>query len=110
MDASTVATILGAVGFSGIAAATINFFANRKRGGADATKIITDAAASIVTSLRERVDELERREDERDDWEEEIREASVAHAQWDMDRIAELARFAPQLKIKPPPPMLPRKK
>ena len=31
MDASTVATILGAVGFSGIAAATINFFANRKR-------------------------------------------------------------------------------
>lgn len=67
VDATTVATILGSIGFSGMTVAIINFYANRKKVGADATKIITEAAASVVSSLRGQVDDLRAREDERDE-------------------------------------------
>ena len=100
METSTVVAILGSVASSSILAALINFYANRKKVGADATKIITDAAASVVSTLKAQVDELERRDDERD--EEMKRHTEVINAQ--ADYIQELRTHIANGKPPPPPP------
>lgn len=110
MDAAAFGTVLTAVAGSGIIAALINFFANRKRVGADATKIITDAATSVVSSLRTRVEELEEREKERDSMIDEWRDLLQTHAPWDLAAVSALNKFAPQTHLAPPPPLYPRKR
>lgn len=120
LHAETVATLLAAVGFSGIVAALINAISNRKKTGADATKVITDAALGVVTQLQERIKELlaeqsnlktqvndlEEREDQRDAREHAARRALLKHHEWDL----RLARFINEnhpdhADLLPPPPL-----
>ena len=58
--------ILIALIMGGALAAVINGFFNKKQLGASATKLITDAAASVTGSMKTRLDELEAAEEERE--------------------------------------------
>lgn len=82
--------ILAALGAGGILTAAVNGYLNRRKLGAEATKIITDAAASTVKDVREdnarlrlRVEHLEQLEDawesERQAW----RDVLMLHAAFD---------------------------
>src|SRR5688500_14739195 len=102
IDAQTVSAVVGAVGLSTIVAADINAVPNRKKTGADATKVITDAALGIVTQLQARikdllveVNDLKAREDERDRREDEQQKALMKHHQWDLHLVGVINESLP---------------
>lgn len=119
--------ILGAGGLGAIATAVITGLFSKKRLGAEATEIITKAAAGVVTNLESEIDrQKEAREElvaehseERREWQrkiEELAEAHVAerkewqrvlqlHVSWDAIAIAKMAEFG--VDLPPTPPLLP---
>ena len=113
INAETVTAVLGAAGLSTIVAAAINAISNRKKTGADATKVITDAALGVVTQLQTRITELlgevaelKKREDERDRREELATRALLRHHQWDLRLVAIVNEALPEHKnLLPPPPL-----
>lgn len=113
LNAETVSAIVGAVGLSSIVAAAINAVSNRKKTGAEATKVITDAALGIVTQLQARikdlldeVNDLKIREDERDRREEQAQRALLKHHQWDLQLVSIINGNLPEHKgLLPPPPL-----
>lgn len=113
INAETVSAVVGAVGLSTIVAAAINAISNRKKTGADATKVITDAALGVVTQLQSRikdllgeVQELKAREDERDRREDAARRALIRHHQWDVRLVSIINESLPGHKnLLPPPPL-----
>lgn len=113
IDAQTVSAVVGAVGLSTIVAAAINAVSNRKKTGADATKVITDAALGVVTQLQARikelldeVQELKAREDSRDRREDAARRALIRHHQWDLRLVSIVNESLPGHKnLLPPPPL-----
>ncbi len=113
VNAETVSAVVGAVGLSTIVAAAINAISNRKKTGADATKVITDAALGVVTQLQSRikdllgeVQELQRREDERDRREAAARRALIRHHQWDVLLVSIINESLPgHQSLLPPPPL-----
>lgn len=113
VNAETVSAVVGAVGLSTIVAAAINAISNRKKTGADATKVITDAALGVVTQLQSRikdllgeVQELQRREDERDLREAAARRALIRHHQWDIRLVSIINESLPaHQNLLPPPPL-----
>lgn len=113
IDAQTISAVLGAVGLSTIVAAAINAVSNRKKTGADATKVITDAALGVVTQLQSRikelldeVQELKAREDSRDLREDAARRALIRHHQWDLRLVSIVNESLPGHKnLLPPPPL-----
>ena len=113
VSAETVTAIIGAVGLSSIVAAAINAISNRKKTGADATKVITDAALGVVTQLQTRikdllaeVNELKEREDARDRREEAARRALIKHDEWDRTLVRVINENLPGRKdLLPPPPL-----
>ena len=113
IDVETVSAVLGAVGLSTIVAAAINAISNRKKTGADATKVITDAALGVVTQLQSRIQdllgeitELKNREDARDRREEAAARALLRHHQWDLRLANIINEHLPDHEhLLPPPPL-----
>jgi len=128
MSAAAVLQILASAGAATILATVINGILNRKKLGAETTKIITDAAGGMVKDLREenerlrrseermrlmaadleaRVDDLEHAQAEaaieRDEW---LRVLQV-HASWDALAIAKLNEPIPPIDIPDAPPLTP---
>ena len=113
IDVETVSAVLGAVGLSTIVAAAINAISNRKKTGADATKVITDAALGVVTQLQSRIQdllgeitELKNREDARDRREDAATRALLRHHQWDLRLVDVINENLPDHEhLLPPPPL-----
>lgn len=113
INAETVSAIVGAMGLATIVSAAINAISNRKKTGADATKVITDAALGVVTQLQTRitellreVEELKRREDERDRREEATTRQLMRHHQWDLRMVDVVNDHLPgHANLLPPPPL-----
>lgn len=117
-SAAIVQLVVALVG-GGTIAAVINAIMARKKLGADATKIITEAAAGVTADLRKEVDRLRMRSDrlqqQIDDcerreerWERERREwrdVLALHAAWDHVTIVQ-ARDA-GIPLSPTPPLYP---
>ncbi len=116
MTPDVILAIVGAGGVGAVFTASLNALVQRKRLGAQAADIIQQAAAGVVTTLRQederksaRIAELERREEalehrvahlerERDS----DRHAQQLHAAWDHLAIQELGEGS---KLPPPPPL-----
>jgi hypothetical protein len=118
--------ILGSAATAAVLVAVINAVVTRRKLGAEATKIITDAASGMVADLRvenarlstadhaksaritgleDRVDDLEDEqrgwEREREDW---LRVLEL-HAAWDHLAIAKLREVSPAIVLPDPPPL-----
>lgn len=130
-DQSALIQLAIAVLGGGTLAAILNAIMSRKKLGADATKIITEAAAGVASDLRtdnqnlrtkisdleSRVDELEQREEainlahrretaqwerERQDW----RATLQLHAAWDHLAVTKLREIDDEAAELPEPPPL----
>ena len=111
---STWVTILAAILGSGIFATVINAVAGRRKLGADATKVITEAAGGVVERLEKenarlisRVDLLEAEMDELKDRERQQRELLLVHVGWDHLAIDQL-KLAGVIMGSAPPLTVPR--
>lgn len=120
MSAELVVGLLGGGGIASIVAAIVAGLFSKKKLGAEATEIITKAAAGVVTSLEAEVKRVERaREDaalqhrlnmsaimEAHDQEmAEVRRVLQLHVAWDAIAIARLAEVG--IDLPPAPPLLP---
>lgn len=113
VNVETVTAVIGAVGLSSIVAAGINALSNRKKTGADATKVITDAALGVVTQLQSRIKELleevqemKAREDDRDRREDAARRSLMKHHEWDQQLVRIVNEHLPgKVDLLPPPPL-----
>lgn len=119
MDGQTILlAVLAMVGSGGIGAAVVNAISNRRRlnsegekFGAEATKIITDAAAGTVTLLEARVTavteererEVKRLIHEHNAQMETVWGFFARHTQWDMDVVQRLQQYG--VTVQPPPPL-----
>jgi hypothetical protein len=120
VNAANLALLLGGGGISAIIAAIIaGFFSKRKR-GAEATEIITKAAAGVVTNMQSEIDRqvaarhemvLAHREAmsalmaSHDREIEEIRRTLQLHVAWDTMAMAKLLEVG--ISLPPVPPLLP---
>jgi hypothetical protein len=113
MSGETISAIVGSVAASGVLAGLINAISNKRKTGADATKVITDAALGIVTQLQARIKELleevsdlKAREDARDQREDQSQRALMKHHQWDLELVSIINQSLPDHKgLLPPPPL-----
>lgn len=120
MNGSILAAVLGAGGFGAIVVAFITGLFSKRKLGAEATEIITKAAAGVVTNLHAEIErqsrvnaqlvaDHERRvtdlikshEDEIED----VRRVLQLHVAWDAIAIAKMAEF--NIELPPAPPLLP---
>jgi len=104
-----VAVVLAAA-LSGLAGAMVNGLVNRRKLGAEAAKIITDAAAGVVQTMKADREDLLKRiatlEKQVAGWRRQRRadrDAAMLHAAWDTIAIELLAKRGERL---PPPPPL----
>lgn len=115
--------VLGAGGLGAIITAIIAAVSSKRKLGAEATKIITDAAAGVVTNMQQEIDRQKRQNDEdRADHRaaiqtlmfnhaeemEEVRRVLQLHVAWDAIAIAKMADFGVQLP--PAPPLTPARR
>lgn len=119
MNSAALVQLVVAVVGGGTIAAIVNAIMSRKKLGADATKIITEAAAGVASDLRkdndrlrERLDRMQKQVDEcearEDRWELERREwrdVLQLHAAWD-HTVATMARTG-GIDLPPTPPLYP---
>lgn len=120
MSTELVVGLLGGGGITAIVGAVITGLFSKRKLGAEATEIITKAAAGVVTSLQDEVKRVERaREDaalqhrlnmsaimEAHDQEmAEVRRVLQLHVAWDAIAIARLAEMG--VDLPPAPPLLP---
>lgn len=120
MSTDLVVGLLGGGGLGAIILAIITGLFSKKKLGAEATEIITKAAAGVVTSLQAELDRqviaretqtLEHRQDMVDlmaahDREiEEVRRVLQLHVAWDLMAIAKLQDLG--VTMPPAPPLLP---
>jgi hypothetical protein len=124
VSADVIVAVLGAGGLSAILGAGITALSSKRKLGAEATKIITDAAAGVVTSMEHQLERAEkaRQEDqerheaaiakmaaahvaEREEW----RRVLQLHVAWDGIAISKLAELG--VKDMPAtPPLLPARR
>lgn len=117
---STIVIVLAALGIGSIVTAVVTGLFSKRKLGAEATEIITNAASSVVKTLEaqlqrsdaERREELERHEvamarmalahvQERDAW----KKVLQLHVAWDALAISKLAEL--HLDMPPTPPLTP---
>lgn len=111
MNSDTLVGLLGGGGVGVIIAAVIAGLFSRRKLGAEATQIITEAASGVVTRLEgqlERSDKQMRRviqdfENERAEW---IRVLQL-HVSWDHIAIAKVNALSPNDPLPPAPPVYP---
>lgn len=116
MDTGSLVGLLGGTGIGAIFASIVAGLFSKKKLGAEATKIITDAAAGVVTSISE---DLERAKLARDRAEQKLADREIEyqrdraahravlqlHASWDVMAIAKLKECG--IELPEPPPLLP---
>ena len=121
-----IVELLISTGVATVVVAVINGFITRRKLGAEATKIITDAASGVVerveadntrlrqadahkteqiNMLEERVDVLEDREREWEAREREWVRILQDHAAWDTIAIRMIADALPSVHLPDPPPL-----
>lgn len=120
MDANVMVAILGAGGLASIIAAVVAGLFSKRKLGAEATEIITKAAAGVVTNLQAEVERQSKaREDQarehraaiealtasRDAEMAEVRRVLQLHVAWDAIAIARLGDLG--VEMPPAPPLLP---
>jgi hypothetical protein len=121
MSTEALLQLLGSAGLAAVLVAVINAVVNRRKLGAEATKVISDAAAGTVRDVREdnarlreenvdlrsRIVALENDQDmweyERDQW----REVLQIHAAWDRLAIERIAGREPPIELPDAPPLTP---
>lgn len=123
MSPETIVAFLGAGGLGAIVAAIVAGLFSKKKLGAEATEIITKAAAGVVTSLEAEIRRVEKaREDaalqhrldlaavmEAHDFElEEVRRVLQLHVAWDVLVKAKAAEHG--IELPDVPPLLPAKR
>lgn len=118
--ATTVVAVLAALGVGSVVTAVVTGLFSKRKLGAEATEIITNAASSVVKTLENQLARSERqcREDqvkherqmnematahirERDEW----RKVLQLHVAWDALAISKLAEL--HLQMPPTPPLTP---
>lgn len=109
MEGNTWVTVLAAVLGSGIFATVINAVAGRRKLGADATKVITEAAGGVVERLEAenerlsvRVSILEQQVGDLKERERVQRDLLLVHAGWDHLAIDQLRLNGIQFGDAPP--------
>lgn len=123
MSAAILAAVLGAGGLGAILAAIVTGLFSKRKLGAEATEIITKAAAGVVTNLQ---DELVRQQgvntalvakhtaamdalvESHAEEMEEVRRVLQLHVAWDAIAIAKMADVG--IDLPPAPPLLPARK
>lgn len=123
MSGATLAALLGAGGLSAIIAAIVTGLFSKKKLGAEATEIITKAAAGVVTNLQAEIDrqvsrnatltaehkeEMRRLIDRHEAEMDEVRRVLQLHVAWDAIAIAKMAEVG--ITLPPAPPLLPDKR
>jgi len=120
MSAELVVAVLGVGGLSAIIGAVVTGLFSKRKLGAEATEIITKAAAGVVTNLQAEIDrQVGLREkqvtdhaaamktlmDGHADEMNEVRRVLQLHVAWDAIAIAKMADVG--IELPPPPPLLP---
>lgn len=98
MDGSAIVTILVSLFGAGTIGVIINALISRRKIGADATQVITQAAASLVSSTTGRLEAVERELTA-------IRSSARKHEAWDRQVVRQLR--AAGLEVADPPPLIP---
>lgn len=125
-SSSTTAIVVAALsagGFGAIIAAVVSGLFSKRKLGAEATEIITKAAAGVVTDLRDEIDRVKAaRIGDNTEHEETIREMAAAHVAerkewqrvlqlhvaWDAIAISEMAKIG--VDLPPAPPLTPARR
>ena len=114
MNSAGLLQLLGSVGATTIFVAVINGVINRKKLGAEAVKVVSDAASGLVERverdnerLRLREANLERFREESMLEKEEWRRVLQVHAAWDALVIAAVHGANPPITLPPAPPLTP---
>lgn len=121
MKTDLLLQVLGSVAFVTLVTSVTNNLMTRKRLGAEATKIITDAATGVVTDvradnkrlrdseveLRGRIDALEKAQDAWEDEKRRWKQILQDHEHWDTLVSQELRSVHPETNIPDPPPLTP---
>lgn len=120
MNAGVLAALLGAGGFSAIIAAVITGAFSKRKLGAEATEIITKAAAGVVTNMQAEIDRQVKRNEELVTQHKaemallvakheremgEVRQVLQLHVAWDLIAIAKMKDLG--IELPPAPPLLP---
>lgn len=95
--------VVTAVFTSGLLTAIITGIFNKKRLGADAAKIITDAAASVTSTMSSRLRELEAKEQMREREEDEFRIKLERHEAWDRKLVQKIRQMDSSVELEDPP-------
>lgn len=118
--AAVVAALLGAGGLGAIVAAIVTGLFSKRKLGAEATEIITKAAAGVVTNMQSEIDrqvKVNQEQQARHEREmaevmadhkrekEDVRRVLQLHVAWDAIAIAKLADL--DVALPPAPPLLP---
>lgn len=123
MSPQIIVAILGAGGLGAVIAAIVAGLFSKKKLGAEATEIITKAAAGVVTNMQAEIDRQVRRNDDlvaehrafvdrlmasHAEEVEEFRRVLQLHVAWDSIAIAEMAKLG--VNLPPAPPLLPARR
>lgn len=123
MSSEVLVAILGTAGISTIIGAVITGLFSKRKLGAEATEIITQAATSVVTSLqaelarqqavntelvREHKTHMEALVSSHADEIEEVRRVLQLHVAWDAIAIAKMSEVG--IDLPPAPPLLPARR
>lgn len=120
MSAAVIAALLGAGGLGAIVAAIVTGLFSKRKLGAEATEIITKAAAGVVTNMQAEIDRQVKRNDDlveehratlarvmadHQREKEDVRRVLQLHVAWDAIAIAKLGDLG--VDLPPAPPLLP---
>lgn len=95
--------LLGSAGLAVVLAAVVNGVFNKRKLSAEATKIITDAAGTMVQRLESQVAELTTEQARQRRHQQLTDERLAVHAAW--DRQAQIAAERQGFQLPPPPPL-----
>jgi len=121
VDAGGIASLVVAVGGGSVLNELLRNFLGRKKLGADASKIISEAAASTVTLVRSEAENLSKQVEKltrqvenltklREQDDEDRRHHRImldAHAAWDRDVISRCESCTPVVELREMPPLYP---
>lgn len=120
MNASILIAVLGTGGISAIIAAVATGLFSKRKLSAEATDIITKAAAGVVTTMQSEIDrqirrndtliaehraEMKRLVDSHEDEIDDVRRVLQLHVAWDMIAISKMTELG--IELPPAPPLLP---
>lgn len=119
----TVVYLLGAGGLGAIITAIVAAISSKRKLGAEATKIITDAAAGVVTNMQGEINRQKKQNDEdraahraalqtlmfnHAEEMEEVRRVLQLHVAWDAIAIAKMNEIG--INLPPAPPLTPARR